>query len=37
MYQVDSKEIDTQLATVIATALRGEDVLILQDLSLVCE
>ena len=31
MYQVDIKEIDTQLATVIATALKGEDVLILQD------
>jgi antitoxin (DNA-binding transcriptional repressor) of toxin-antitoxin stability system len=31
MYQVDIKEIDTQLATVIATALNGEDVLILQD------
>jgi antitoxin (DNA-binding transcriptional repressor) of toxin-antitoxin stability system len=31
MYQVDIKEIDTQLATVIATALTGEDVLILQD------
>jgi antitoxin (DNA-binding transcriptional repressor) of toxin-antitoxin stability system len=31
MYQVDIKEIDTQLAMVIATALKGEDVLILQD------
>jgi antitoxin (DNA-binding transcriptional repressor) of toxin-antitoxin stability system len=31
MHQVDIKEIDTQLATVIATALKGEDVLILQD------
>lgn len=31
MYQVDINEIDTQLATVIATALTGEDVLILQD------
>lgn len=31
MYQVDITEIDTQLATVIATALKGEDVLILQD------
>ena len=31
MYQVDITEIDAQLATVIATALQGEDVLILQD------
>ena len=31
MYQVDIKEINKQLATVIATALQGEDVLILQD------
>lgn len=31
MYQVDIQEIDKELATAIATALTGEDVLILQN------